>query len=340
MVRAPLIAALMLSLAACGPRDAREPFAESRLPPALSGRFFPPEGWAWGFVGVGVSPVQRYGVASTHRVPTAIVVIVPGYGETAETWFETASDLIAEGCTVWVLDRAGQGGSGRYARPRDLGFTPSFDPEVAALRELLRVVVKPPPGTRVVVIGHADGAVVALAAARANGLRADALVASSAKLAAPLPAAGFLDAFRRPDARPLGWKPWSRETADDRQAGRTHDPFRGEVTKAWMTANPDLRLAGPSPGWTKAYETASRSLESSPGQISTPVVMIAPDPRATALCARITTCRIVPLTGAGDSPHLEADRWRKSWLKSVVQVLRDETANPDETQKFTGKTDN
>ncbi|WP_374534722.1 alpha/beta hydrolase [Phenylobacterium sp.] len=338
MVRAPLIAALMLSLAACGPRDAREPFAESRLPPALSSRFFPPEGWAWGFVGVGTSPVQRYGVASTPRVPRAVVVIVPGYGETAETWFETASDLIEEGCTVWVLDRAGQGGSGRYATPRDLGFTPSFDPDVAALRELLRVVVKPPPGTRVVVIGHADGAVVALAAARANGLRADALIVSSAKLAAPLPAAGFLAAFRRPDARPLGWKPWSKDLADDRRAGRTHDAFRGEVTKAWMTANPDLRLAGPSLGWNKAYETASRSLESSPGQITAPVVMIAPDSRAAALCARIRTCRVVPLAGAGESPHLEADRWRKPWLSSVIGVLKDEAARSNGLHELSEKT--
>ena len=43
------------------------------------------------------------------------------------------SPLIERGCTVWILDRAGQGGSGRYVLPRDLGFAPSFDPDVTAL---------------------------------------------------------------------------------------------------------------------------------------------------------------------------------------------------------------
>ena len=320
MFRASLIAALMLWLAACCPQGARAPFAESRLPPSLSARFFPPEGWAWGYVGVGDGPVQRYGVASTHRVPTAIVVIVPGYGETAETWFETASDLIDQGCTVWILDRAGQGGSGRYASPRDLGFVPTFEREVSALRELVRVVIKPPRDARLVLLSHADGAVVALAALR-SGLRADALVAGSPTLAQP-PPARLLGAVRKPDAKPAGWRAWDRDTPDDHAAKRTHDPYRGAVTKAWMTANPDLRLTGPAVGWTKAYQVASRTLEAGGAQLRTPVLMIAPEARAAALCRQAPECRIEALPGARAALHLEADRWRAPWFKSVLDVVK------------------
>ncbi|CAN7352249.1 alpha/beta hydrolase [Phenylobacterium sp. LjRoot164] len=315
MVRVCLLAALVLSLAACGRDGGREPFAESRTPGSLAPRFYPPEGWAWGYIGIGDQPLQRYGVASTRRVPVATVVIVPGYGETAEVWFETASDLIEHGCTVWILDRAGQGGSGRYVLPRDLGFAPSFDPEVAALRELVRVVVRPPPETPLVLLTQADGAVVALSAVR-SGLKVDGVIASSPQIADP-PEKALLGPVRRASSPPAGWKPWSRETANDTSAGRTHDAWRGDVGHAWMTANPDLRLTGPSLGWTNAFETASRVLESGARQVRTPVLMINPGRRADAFCRQLAECRTSTLAGAHSALHLEADRWRRPWLDAV-----------------------
>ncbi|MBS0488646.1 MULTISPECIES: serine aminopeptidase domain-containing protein [unclassified Phenylobacterium] len=315
MVRAFLLAALLLSLAACERDGGREPFAESRTPASLAPRFYPPEGWAWGYIGVGDQPLQRYGVASTRRVPVATVVIVPGYGETAELWFETASDLIERGCTVWILDRAGQGGSGRYVLPRDLGFTPSFDPEVAALRELVRVVVRPTPETPLILLTQADGAVVALSAVR-SGLRTDGVIASSPQIAEP-PEKALLGPVKRASKPPPGWKPWSRERADDLAAGRTHDAWRGQVGHAWMTANPDLRLAGPSLGWTNAFETASRVLESGARQVRAPVLMLNPDRRAGAFCRQLADCTATTLSGARSALHIESDRWRGPWLDAV-----------------------
>lgn len=324
MVRAYLLAALLLSLAACGRDGGREPFAESRAPAELAPRFYPPEGWAWGYIGVGDKPVQRYGVASTRRVPTATIVIVPGYGETAEVWFETASDLINRGATVWILDRAGQGGSERYLLPRDLGFTPTFDPEVAALRELVRVVIRPSPDTPLILLTHDDGAVVALSAAR-FGLKVDGIVASSPRLAEP-PANHLLGPVRRADAPPAGWTPWSRETADDLAARRTHDAWRGQVGHAWMTANPDLRLAGPSLGWTKAFEAASRLLETGAPQVRTRVLMINPTARAAPLCVSLPTCQTTTLPGARSALHLEADQWRKPWLGMIEGFVDERTS--------------
>ena len=315
MVRACLLAALVLSLTACGRDGGREPFAESRTPPALAPRFYPPEGWAWGYIGIGDKPVQRYGVASTRRVPTASIVIVPGYGDTAEIWFETASNLIQNGYTVWVLDRAGQGGSGRYVLPRDLGFAPTFDPDVATLRELVRVVVRPDPDKPLILLAHADGAVVALSAVR-SGLKVDGVIASSPDLAAP-PPGRLLGPVRKPDVPPSGWKPWSRETPDDHAAGRTHDPWRGQVAQAWMMANPDLRLAGPSLGWTKAFEAASRLLESAGPQVRAEVLMLNPTPRAEPLCERLPQCRSEAIPGARSALHLETDRWRAPWLAAI-----------------------
>lgn len=337
MVRAGLLAALLISLAACGRDEELGPFADSRTPAELTPRFYPPEGWAWGFVGVGGKPLQRYGVASTpRRVPVANVVIVPGYGETAEVWFETASGLIERGHTVWILDRGGQGGSGRYVAPRDLGHVPSFDPDIAALRELVRLVVKPAPGTPLILLTHGDGAVIALGAVR-SGLTASGVVVSSPRVGGP-PEGRLLGAVRQPDQPPLGWAPWSAGTPDDYAGGRTHDRQRGRVGQAWMSANPRLRLTGSSVGWNKAFEAGSRILETRAGQIRTPVLMINPQEVSARLCDRAPSCRTQAIPGAKAAIHLEADQWRRPWLSTIegfidgqVARQRDAAISPNPT---------
>lgn len=322
MVRLPVLAALILLLAACTKEDALDGFAESRLPPSLSARFFPPDGWAWGFVQTGGQPMQRYGVASTSRVPLASVVIVPGYGESAEVWFETARDLIDHGYTVWVLDRAGQGGSARYAAPRDRGFVSTFGPDVTNLRNLIRQVIKPDPDVPVILLAQADGAVVALRALQ-TGAEADGLIAASPRLAPRGVTAGL-------KVR----KSWSREDPDDLKLGQTHDPWRGAVRMAWQTANPDLRMAAPTSGWISAFQAASKGVEAEASLVRKPVLMFNPPAEAAALCARLTACETRDLPGAGGALHLESDRWRTAFITGVegfVAAKVDEKRAPRST---------
>lgn len=326
MVRAAIITLLalpaLLGLSACTRQVAVEPFAESRTPPDLGPRFMAPEGWAWGYVKVGSRPTQRYGVAGTSHAPSATVVIVPGYGETAETWFETVGDLNRRGYTVWVLDRAGQGGSGRYTLPRDLGHVPSFDADVAGLTALVRVVIRPSPASPVVLLSHADGAVVALRAAE-TGLRVGGVIASSPRIASTSTesARGLAQQFPFMDRLPSrGWRPWTRSAADDWKRGRTHDRWRGGVTHAWQTANPDLRLSGKSLGWRGAFTTASVAADLQAGAIKAPILMITPGPASQtlqALCGRAADCVIRPQTGAMASLHLESEAWRRPWMAAV-----------------------
>jgi lysophospholipase len=322
MARALPALLLCLALAACNRQGGTEPFAESRTPPDLGPRFFAPEGWSWGYVQVGRKPPQRYGVASTWRAPRANIVISPGYGESAETWFETARGLAARGYSVWVLDRAGQGGSGRYTLPRDLGYAPGFGPDVAALKSMVRVVVRPRPGTPLILLGHGDGAVVVLRAVE-TGLASDGVVLSSPRLA---PAAaetvkGLAARLPLLDRLPEhGWHGWSRGGPDDQGLGLTHDPWRGAVTKAWQTANPDLRLAGPSLGWRRGFRAAGELATAEAGKVATPVLMLsagAADPRLAAACATMTACQAAPIAGARPALHLEAEPWRGAWFTAV-----------------------
>ena len=321
MPRVLAAALLLLLLAACNREGATGPFAESRTPPDLGPRFFAPEAWAWGYVQVGEAPPQRYGVATTWRVPRAVVVISPGYGETAETWFETVRALTRAGYSVWVLDRAGQGGSGRLTLPRDLGYAKSFDPDVAALKSLVRVVIRPRPGTPLILLGHADGAVVVLRAAE-TGLVADGLVLSSPGLGIAAPArAGLPGLDRLPGP---GWRPWSRSDPDDRARGLTHDPWRGAVTQAWRTANPDLRMSQPGPAWRRALAKASAEAQADAPRVRAPVLMPTagtPSAPVAALCAAIPACRPVPIAGARSALHLEADPWREPWRIAVADFI-------------------
>jgi lysophospholipase len=57
-----------------GERDA---FLDSRPPPGLAQRFYPPAGWAWGLIQLGDGPAQRYGVSGPAGAPRAEVLILP-----------------------------------------------------------------------------------------------------------------------------------------------------------------------------------------------------------------------------------------------------------------------
>lgn len=326
MARALPVALLCLLLAACNRQGGTEPFAESRTPPDLGSRFFAPEGWSWGYVQVGRKPPQRYGVASTWRAPQANIVISPGYGESAEAWFETARGLTGRGYSVWVLDRAGQGGSGRYTLPRDLGYAPGFEPDVAALKSLVRVVVRPKAGTPLILLGHGDGAVVVLRAVE-TGLASDGVVLSSPRLA-PAKAetvTGLAARIAWLDRLPeRGWRGWSRGAPDDRGLGLTHDPWRGAVNKAWQTANPDLRLAGPSLGWRQGFKATGDKALAEAARVVPPVLMLSagpPEARLAAACAAMMACRPVPIRGARPALHLEADSWRGPWFTAVAGFI-------------------
>lgn len=312
MVRAGLIAGLLILLAACGGDDARKTAAPADIPASLSPRFYPPEGWAWGLLAQ--AKPQRYGVASPRGTPSGLIVILPGYGEPAEVWFETASNLIALGHTVWILDRPGQGGSARYVTPHDLGFVPSFDTDSEGVQAFLSSVVKPRPDDVVVVLAHADATPAALLAIGA-GLKVDGLIASSAELATAR-GSPLLKALQRPDAPPFGWRPWDEDRPDDRAIGLSHDRERGRLRQTWMLTKPQLRLSGPSLGWLDGFAAASRAASVAAGQFPA-TLMINPNRPASDLCRRLSGCRQETLPGARAAIHLETDQWREPWLEQV-----------------------
>ncbi len=302
MLRALLLAAALSMLAACSQSDALGPFAESATPPGLSADRLAPEGWAWGLLQIGDHPPQRYGVASPPVAPCGNVLILPGYGETAEAWFDAVHALNARGLTVWILDRAAQGGSGRFVSPRDLGHAPSFEPDIAAVQAMIEVIVRKNRSTPMVLLARRDAAAVALPAVD-RGVDVDILVLEHPWLdAAPpvRPSQGWVGRLFGADRRPPpGWSPWSRS------AGWESKDHRRLRSAPWQLLNPDLRMAAPSRGWRRAFAEASASAASPARPASTPV-RLAGEVRGTSPCTRRPACRPATQRAAGPSPGIDA----------------------------------
>ena len=320
-------------LCACHQTDTRSPFADSRIPPGLDSRFFPPQGWTWGLVQPPGAPGARYGVSASAGGARADVLILAGYGEPAEIWFETARQLNTKGYAVWLLEPVGQGGSGRYSRLRDLGYAESLTPDVLAAKAMADKVIHRRP---LIVMASGASAPVAIQAL-ASGTPAEGLILTSPRLQPDDPAT--LDQARQRQALGLGWLRadlhggWSRRGPDDRALGLTHDAVRGRLRQAWQTANPDLRMGSPSWAWMTAFTESVRAADTAEPRLPTQVLVLEPDRTdrsARTDCQRMPHCTRQPVVGADQALQLEADALRGPWLKQVGDfVERAIAAFPD-----------
>ena len=320
----------MIALAGCGGPDARAPFTDSRIPTGLEARFYPPAGWAWGLVKVGGNPPARYGVSAPPVRPRADIMILASYGEPAETWFETASELNGRGYVVWVLEPVGQGGSGRYSLPHDLGDAPSFDQDAVSASALAARFVRRRP---LIVLASRTSAPAAVRALSAD-LRADGVILSAPALTpapeALLSKASMMRGLGVGALREAGSAGWTRAGPDDVALGLTHDGRRGRVRLAWQTANPDLRMGGPSWRWRAAFADALQAAGAgSLSRLSEPVLILQPSRGlrpAQALCHRLARCTLQPFGPAGDALELEVDEPRKAWLDAVTAFVEADIA--------------
>jgi lysophospholipase len=269
-------------------------------------------------------PIQRYGVSAPSVGSKADVLIVPDYGETAETWFETTRDLNAAGYTVWVLEGVGQGGSARLTGRRDLGELHSFDGDVSGVRGMIDAVIRPAPGRRLLLLGQGVGALIAARVVETGAATAGLLL--SAPRCAPATPAGTLVYVGLGGLRAPGGDAWARTGPDDFAAHRTHDPWRGAVTHAWQVANPDLRLGGPSLNWQAALARLQRDAEAGAGRLKAPTLLLDDGKPRACLAPPVAVRR--SLVGADPALELEDDRWRAPWLAAVLAFIGDLKPSP------------
>ncbi|MFO1015706.1 MAG: alpha/beta hydrolase [Caulobacteraceae bacterium] len=308
---------LLIVLAACQKQDGvEEPFALSQTPGALGARYYTPDGWAWGFFQLGDSPIQRYGVASPPVVPRGQILVLPGYGESAEGWFETVKDLERAGFTVWVLEAPGQGGSGRWLPDRQTGHAKDMQAEANALRAFIRTVIRPSGEDRLFLLASGEAFPVALAAAEDGaGPLAGVILSGPSVPTAPSPRFSLAAPG---DKAIAGGAPW-RRPGD----GPPLSP-RAAAQAAWQLTNPDLRLGPYTWGYVRAFRMLQAKVlpPSALARIKVPLTCLNPSGAGPSPCrsggqdVAIEAAR--PLQWAADTP-------RAAWLAAIL----DAAAPPD-----------
>ena len=324
MFRRLALFAFVLFLAGCG-EDPGRAFLDSRTPPALGPRFWPPDGWTWGVIEVEGAPEIRYGVAAPSQPPRGHVVLVPGYGESAEVYFETARDLIGMEYAVWVLEPHGQAGSGRFWGERDVGRSAGFDKDALALRRLVEQVIRPRAEETLALGGHGAGALPVLLAVQGGLRHVDGVFLSWPDLDVDREAdrARRLTRFGGGFLRARGG-PWRRPDADLSR--------RPTLPLAWQTANPDLRLGGPSWSWIDAKSRAARqaTTRAALSKLQMQVVVVTSDRDAAALaaCRRIRWCALTGLPGGRPSHLSGSDTDRGVWLAGLEVAVEPVSDDP------------
>ncbi|WP_052341363.1 alpha/beta fold hydrolase [Salinarimonas rosea] len=272
----------------------------------------------------------------------ATVVLLPGFTEYVEAYFETIRDLLAAGIAVFAMDWPGQGGSGRYLTHPEKAHAWGFEAHVGALRRFLETIVLPAetPGP-LTLVGHSMGGHLATRFLEEVPGLADAAALSAPAYAvgvdSPLPpgptrlvvelvvALGFGEAWA------LGAGPWERQ-AKRRERLRpllSSDPERAAILTRWAEVAPALRVGGPTWGFGRSFIRSARLVVEPQrlARIGVPVLIGSAGRDAftdsrlhETVAASIPTCRVLAYREAQHCLFLESDAIRGPWMSALIAL--------------------
>jgi len=311
--------------------------------PAFPARFLEPPGFVWGSFHAPDGAQLRWGHLPSDR-PRAACVLVGGFTECIEKYFETIVDLAARGLSVWCLDWRGQGGSERPrrwpSRPRPrLGDRDASD---------LALFTNTLPQARLprLLIAHSMGGAIALVCLRQFSGLFDGAILSAPMLGirtGRLPrrvARGITGAAR---ISGLGlcfipgaarWRP-TRIPSPERSR-ISSDPERCRVQYGWFSAQSKLRVDAPTYGWLdSAFRLATRvSQPHFLSGIDIPILLASAgielfvDPKAHHRAARLLpNCTLIELPDSKHEPFLEQDAIRNRWLDAIDGFVAERVAD-------------
>jgi lysophospholipase len=314
-------------------------------PPRLDRRFLEPPGFTWGVFTATDGAALRWGHLAAPA-PRAHCVLVGGFTEFVEKYFETMGDLVARGLSVWCLDWRGQGGS---QRPRVLPARPrprSFDRDARDLAAFTGTVVH--DGRPRILIAHSMGGAIALLCLHAHrdlfaaailsapmlGLSTGGIPLRTARLIAAAASLSGLGSMFVPGARH-----WHSDSSHSPSRSRTSsDSERFRVHQAWFASRPELTVDGPTYGWLDAAFRLTERVQRDDflARIETPILIGSAgiesfvDPQAHRhAVARLRNCAFVELPNSKHEPFLETDAIRDRWFAAIDQFLDDRVLGPE-----------
>lgn len=288
-------------------------------------------------------------------------LLLPGFREPIEKYFEAVRDLNARGLTVWLLDWPGQGGSDRYLpksphKAHHLGY----DEQIATLQQFVveHVVKGKDKNQPLYLMAHSMGAHISLRWLhdhnQQNGPVTSAiLTAPMVDIAtAPLPKSlarqmakiaktgNYLENYiptgsdwvdDNTPAPPKGPKPKNTIASDVLLSNATSDHDRIKVLPAIFAQKPFLKLGDPTYGWIY-HSFQSIDILNAPGYleaIKTPIMMeISGRERVVnhAACIkaadRLPNCERLDIADAKHEIWMERDQLRSAFFKAVDRFLQ------------------
>jgi lysophospholipase len=312
------------------------------MPPA----FEEPSGFQWGKFTNAKGADIRYGSLQPDGVPKGTMVVVTGFHETVEKYFEVAREMAAKGFAVWIMDWRGQGGSGRFSldNPQKM-HNEGYDEHIDTLHQFADKVVAKSSGP-LILSAHSMGAHIGL-----RYLKEHDGVFDSALLTAPMfdfssgglpkPVARQIVKFAKAgnylEKYVPGGGDWSEAAEVLANNKKTSDPERARVAAEIYKGNPALVMGDPTYGWV--YHTfASIDIlndEAYLKSITTPllvevsgddaVIDKAAGERALKL---LPNCARVDIPGAKHEIWMEKDEFRKVWTEKVDGFLQERLKGP------------
>lgn len=308
-------------------------------PPDLEDRFHAPSGWQWGRFTNAAGRSLRYGWAAPEGA-RAVAVVVGGFREFAEKYFEMMRDLMARDFAVWFLDWRGQGGSERYYPQPHRPGAAGYDQDVADLHQLITGIIRAEARLPRVLFCHSMGGHIGLRYLHDHpGTFACAVMTAPMfeinyhgmprGLARLIAESGSL--FGRGGRYIPTGKDWAWDDSFTvEQSLLTQDPVRYLVADRWMRHQGELALGDATVSW---LANAMRSIalinrRSYLRAIRTPVLIASPqadevvDARAHARAAQhLPAATLYPVPGAKHELWMEKDEYRQPWLAEMDRFL-------------------
>lgn len=314
---------------------------EPGIPP-FPPRFLEPAGFVWGSFTAPDGAKLRWGhlPAATPRVEC---VMVGGFTECIEKYFETTADLVARGLSVWCLDWRGQGGSERPRRWPSRPRPRRYDRDANDLA-LFTQKLSPTRGPRLL-IAHSMGGAIALLCLRQSPRLFDAAILSAPMLGirtgrVPRTVARYITGAARASGLGLCFIPgagrWRPDRIPSPEGSRiSSDPERCRLQYGWFSARAHLRVDEPTYGWLdEALRLVGRiSRAEFLAGVKTPILLASAgiesfvEPKAHRRAARaLPDCTLVEFPNSKHEPFLEQDAIRNRWLDAIDRFVTERLA--------------
>jgi len=314
------------------PQGERE-FGRAPLP----ARFLEPSGFVWGNFTAFDGARLRWGCLKAAAA-RAECVMVGGFTECIEKYFETIGDLAERGLSVWCLDWRGQGGSERPRRLASRARPRRYDRDAADLALFTQSL--PLTGHPRFLIAHSMGGAIALLCLhRFSGLF-NAAILSAPMLGIctgriPTALARWITGAARAFGLGLRFVPGASRWRPDRipspEASRvSSDPERCRLQYSWFSACAELRVDEATYGWLdEAFRLVKRLARPEfLAEIDTPILLASAgmesfvEPAAHRRVARLLpNCTLIEFSDSKHEPFLERDAIRNPWLDAIDRFV-------------------